>query len=177
MASIMLPVIVNIYFLINKNINNPDVLTVIAATLYKQIGTLFNMHSLFTSTMQWSSTYYPKLRALEKSLFPPTKRLNLYSNIKLEKILFLIEGKSCRFHSVKQILNVIDKTKYGRITIRGTNGSGKSTLLCLLKEILFDDAFYLPTNSKFIFESTKEKNFSLGEKMKFCLNELFEVVK
>jgi len=173
---IMSPVIFNIFWLINTNINDPVKLTVIAATFYKQIGTLFNIHTLFTNTIDWTSNCYPRLCALVESIKSPLPRTHIENNIKLNEITFTIDKRDYTIDSIKEILQMINTKETGRITIKGSNGSGKSTLLCLLKEILDDKAFYLPASSMLVFEDTKKANLSSGQKVKRQLNELLGVL-
>lgn len=63
----------------------------------------------------------------------------------------------------------------GRVTLRGENGSGKSTLLMMVKDLLSDRAFFLPTHNQLSFLAETHKQ-STGESLRHRLLEIIEKV-
>lgn len=174
MLGIMLPVILNLFWLIKNNINDPKALTIIVATLPKQISVLFNMLGLFSSVMQWRSSHYPKLTALIASTdIIPFSLSEMNERINFRNISINENDITHMINSVNDLILRIQTLRGGRITIEGGNGVGKSTLLCLMKQLSEDNVFYLPPNSQLTFKSNLNTNFSSGQRMRAYLGELF----
>ncbi len=70
---------------------------------------------------------------------------------------------------------LVQTAQAGRLTLRGENGAGKSTLLMLIKNVLSDKAFFLPTQNQLSFVSETNK-YSTGESLKNRLLEILEKV-
>ena len=70
---------------------------------------------------------------------------------------------------------LLSASKAGRLTLRGDNGAGKSTLLMLVKNVLSDRAFFLPTQNQLTFVAQTNKH-STGESLKNRLLEIIEKV-
>ncbi|MHB1221975.1 MAG: AAA family ATPase, partial [Gammaproteobacteria bacterium] len=152
--------------------NNPSKLAALIVTLPRQIQIIQHVEILSTYAMYWHGTY-AKLKALISTLILPTDDKNQYiKRIKKREIQFVVNKEPIIFPTIKYFIEMLGNMKNGRITIRGKNGSGKTTLINLIKRELGERAYYLPTNTRLLFESTIGGSFSTGQKMKACFEEL-----
>lgn len=160
----LIPVSGAVIWLFYKNTANWAILAALVVTLPRQIQILQNIFTFFSQLMQWSGVY-AKLKGLLLSLnttsYNSEKALE---RIQWDKITLAHNDGTHKIGSVDDILAILIDQK-GRFTLQGENGTGKSTLLCLLKTKLKENAFYLPSSSTLLFESSLDKSLSSGQKM------------
>lgn len=107
---------------------------------------------------------------LEKKIKWP-KIVASYSATPSESNISLPGPRTMESHA--DLLN--QTTRSGRLTLRGENGSGKSTALMLIKSVLSNRAFFLPTHNQLSFVSETNK-YSTGESLRNRLMEILEKV-
>ncbi|MCE2982063.1 MAG: hypothetical protein LW832_00715 [Parachlamydia sp.] len=122
-----------------------------------------------------------KLMAIYKAI-EPTQDSNLVmeKKVKWDKIQLAASTACPDDHvslqsppTLSSYHDLINYTKQsGRLTLRGENGAGKSTLLMLIKNVLCDRAYFLPTQNQLTFLSETNKH-STGESLK---NRLLEII-
>lgn len=147
-------------------------LAALVATLPRQIQIIQHFEILATYAMYWHGTW-AKLKALIATItVPEHDKANLLARIKEDEITLTVNKNKTALGSVENFFKIITEMPNGRVTIQGRNGSGKTTLVNLLKKELGDKAYYLPTHSRLMFESTIEDSFSTGQRIKAYLDEL-----
>ncbi len=147
-------------------------LAALVATLPRQIQIIQHFEILSTYAMHWHGTF-AKLKALIATIKTPSfDKDKFLHRIKKNEVTILMNEKSMDFESLDQFIHTITEKPTGRITIRGKNGSGKTTLINLIKKSLGNQAYYLPTHSKLLFEKSFEESYSTGERIKAYLEEL-----
>ena len=114
MIAIMSPVLLNIAWLMNSNINNPVILSAIIVTLPRQVNALFNIYGVLCNIMQWNSSYYPKLRSLVSSTDSSFVERSDFSNrIKIHEISVFNDNQQVLLESLNQLLTYISSIKSG----------------------------------------------------------------
>jgi ABC-type bacteriocin/lantibiotic exporter with double-glycine peptidase domain len=153
--------------------HNTAKLAALIATLPRQIQVIQYLEVLSTYTIYWHGIY-AKLKSLISALLPVQKNYHdeLMKRINKHELKLIFDNEPITFASILILIDDIKKMMKGRVTIQGKNGSGKTSLIILLKQILGEDAYYLPTNSRLFFESTIDNSLSTGQKMKAWLEEI-----
>jgi ABC-type bacteriocin/lantibiotic exporter with double-glycine peptidase domain len=174
----LVPVAATFVWIFATTTNDIAKLAALIATLPRQIQIIQHFEVLSTYTMHWYGTY-ARLKALmatiSTAILPVNNKAELLERIKENEITLTINKIQTVFPPFDQFLEILTNLKNGRITIQGKNGTGKTTLINLLKKELKDKAYYLPTNSRLVFESTAEGTFSTGERIKAYLEELAKI--
>lgn len=80
-----------------------------------------------------------------------------------EKMRITLNGFEVEFHKFLEKIRNLSSSNFGRVQIQGANGAGKSSLLLKLKEILGENAIYLPANHQLVMEGD-DTSKSSGEK-------------
>jgi len=161
MAVALLPVAGNMLWLFLDN-NDKGKLVALVATLPRQIQIIQNLREFCVYATTWPGTYakYKQLIASIEEL--PYDKQQIQSRINLNKITFTFGMHHIKFNTIDDFIAFINKSKNGRVTIKGSNGAGKTTLLGLAKKELGDKAYLLPVKSKLLFDSTEEDSLSTG---------------
>lgn len=154
---------------------NPAKLAALIATLPRQIQIIQHFEILSTYAMHWYGIV-AKIKTLIANVTSPTQDKNeLIKRIDHNEIALTINESGTRICSIEDGLKKIARAETGRITIKGKNGSGKSTLMSLIKKEYGDHAFYLPTHSNLMFETTLQTELSTGQRVKSYLEELISL--
>jgi len=165
------------FFWIFLTTNSSAKLAALVATLPRQIQILQHFEILSSYVMLWHGTYTRLKNLLESLDIPATAdRQNLLNRVKWNEIIFEFNHRQKYLKSFSEFIEILHTTRTGRLTIRGANGTGKTTLINLAKQELGDNAFYLPTNSQLIFESTLDQGLSTGQKVKAYLDEISKLI-
>lgn len=164
---------------ISANASNPLVLGAIAVTLPRLFLILNYTYELLTQLFNWP---YQKsmLSKIDQMLCSPPPPQSLSDRISWEKIKYThyngADGQPSDFLPLSNIDDLVNKTNLpGRITIRGENGSGKTTLLLMLKDMLKDRAFFLPSKHNLTFRRNLHTSSS-GQGIKLALEEIRDYV-
>lgn len=152
MILFMIPVLSLIVYLFIKHQNDYVFLSLLVATLPRQIQLLQMGQALVFHQTNFSSIK-ARFIGLQNSLNVPD--IDILSRIKFKEI-FVNNMPLSSFD-----LNNLPKN--GRMTIRGRNGVGKSSFLLYLKTLLSNGAFYLPVNHDLFFHQNNKK--STGQKL------------
>ena len=148
-------------------------LAALIATLPRQIQIIQHFEILSTYAMYWHGTY-AKIKALMEALI--FKKEDHYKaindRISIKEMKFTINNSVKTFENHKNLFEALSNRNNGRITIQGRNGSGKTTLVNMIKNELGEQAYYLPTNSRLLFDSILNSSLSTGQRVKACLDEL-----
>lgn len=155
----MIPVLSLIVYLFIKNQNDYVFLSLLVATLPRQIQLLQMGQALVFHQTNFSSIK-ARFIGLQNSLNIPD--IDILSRINFKEI-FVNNMPLSGFD-----LNNLPKN--GRMTIRGRNGAGKSSFLLYLKTLLSNRAFYLPVSHDLFFHQNNKK--STGQKL---LTQLMEI--
>lgn len=152
MILFMIPVLSLIVYLFIKNQNDYVFLSLLVATLPRQIQLLQMGQALVFHQTNFSSIK-ARFIGLQNSLNIPDIDILIRINF---KEIFVNNMPLSGFD-----LNNLPKN--GRMTIRGRNGAGKSSFLLYLKTLLSDRAFYLPVSHDLFFHQNNKK--STGQKL------------
>jgi ABC-type transport system involved in cytochrome bd biosynthesis fused ATPase/permease subunit len=174
--------IVVIYFVFANRHNMIDLMAFLV-TLPVLFTILSYAYQTLSLIFRWTM-HRSKLNGIYKAIQPiKDSNLAMEKKVKWDKI-HLASSTACpdelislqgppNLNSYKDLLHYTKKS--GRITLRGENGAGKSTLLMLIKNVLCDRAFFLPTQNQLSFISETNK-YSTGESLKNRLLEIIEKV-
>lgn len=168
--------VAGIFLWIFLTTNDIAKIAALVATLPRQIQIIQHFEILSTYAMHWHGML-AKLKALMSTITIPNFNKDLYlARINKNEISVTINEKPAYFDTIDDFIKKLTEISTGRITIRGKNGSGKTTLINLIKKEFGDKAYYLPTQSKLLFEETIENEFSIGQRMKAYIDELINNV-
>lgn len=167
----LLPIIGTLVWLMISQHNNYALLTVLVATLPRQITTIQYLSDIVSYSAQWNSLK-TQLIGVENSLKSPENQEEFTGNISWGNIYAHNGATVTPINSVADLDRITKEYSPGRTTIRGRNGSGKSAFIALLKEQFGEKSFLLPPHSDLIFLSTYDKSLSTGEKMIHILEEI-----
>ncbi|AWK41996.1 MULTISPECIES: ATP-binding cassette domain-containing protein [Photorhabdus] len=170
MLLMMAPVLVWTSVLFLENMDNPSVLTVLVATLPRQVLILQHAYVVIFYSTSWSALS-ARLKGLGQAAETPKTSQNLEERIQWNRLKYETHGTLPDLASLKELI-IKPVPSSGRITIRGPNGVGKSTFLCWLKEQLGESAYYLPAHHELVFEKTNERNLSTGQELREFLKEI-----
>lgn len=153
--------------------SNTGRLVALVATLPRQIQIIQHFEILSTYVMHWHGVL-ARLKSLFATIDAPLaeSRTNILKRINKKEINILINQSPVLFSSLDELFFAIGNMQTGRVTINGKNGSGKTTLINLIKKELGDQSYYLPTNSRLLFESSLEGSLSTGQEVKSRLDEI-----
>ena len=165
------PVLGVLLWIMYKNTGNTELLTVIIATLPRQITTIQHLGDVVLYAVQFNSLN-ARMQGLWGMLKMPSPANNYYGIIKWNDIIMSDSNETKSIRDISEIIQLIDNNTSRRITLRGGNGTGKTSILASLKEIYKDRAFFLPAHSDLVFESTYNKSFSTGQNILEILNEI-----
>lgn len=152
MILFMIPVLGLIVYLFIKHQNDYVFLSLLVATLPRQIQLLQMGQALVFHQTNFSSIK-ARFIGLQNSLNMPD--IDILSRINFKEI-FINNMALSDFD-----LNHLPKN--GRMTIKGRNGAGKSSFLLYLKTLLSNRAFYLPVSHDLFFHQNHKK--STGQKL------------
>lgn len=147
-------------FLLATSHQDLVLVSVLAATLPKQIAMLQSLRSIsyyITSYGSLSARFGGLQRILSRL---PT--IDVYSRVKMDQIQYTHSVKGpLQIDSIEHLIEQVATTA-GRLTIRGPNGTGKSTVLKMLKDKLGDQAYYLPAHHQLFFDEL-DRDASTGQ--------------
>lgn len=152
MILFMIPVLGLIVYLFIKHHNDYVFLSLLVATLPRQIQ-LLQMGQVLVFHQTNFSGIKARFIGLQNSLNMPD--IDILSRINFKEI-FVNNMPLSDFD-----LNHLPKN--GRMTIKGRNGAGKSSFLLYLKTLLSNRAFYLPVSHDLFFHQNHKK--STGQKL------------
>ena len=152
MILFMIPVLGLIVYLFIKHQNDYVFLSLLVATLPRQIQLLQMGQALVFHQTNFSGIK-ARFVGLQNSLNMPD--IDILSRINFKEI-FINNMPLSDFD-----LNHLPKN--GRMTIKGCNGAGKSSFLLYLKTLLSNRAFYLPVSHDLFFHQNHKK--STGQKL------------
>ena len=152
MILFMIPVLGLIVYLFIKHQNDYVFLSLLVATLPRQIQLLQMGQALVFYQTNFSGIK-ARFIGLQNSLNMPD--IDILSRINFKEI-FINNMPLSDFD-----LNHLPKN--GRMTIKGRNGAGKSSFLLYLKTLLSNRAFYLPVSHDLFFHQNHKK--STGQKL------------
>jgi ABC-type protease/lipase transport system fused ATPase/permease subunit len=137
----------------SKNVQNPEILIALAATLPRQIDMTHSMHE-FTQGWNELLAVWTRLRGVASNFRPPVDP-QFDARIKPDRLVLRENDTSRTINSIDEAFEMIAASRTGRINVRGSNGSGKSTLLASLKSSLKTRAYYWPTADRLSFEFSR----------------------
>lgn len=177
---ISIPVLTNIVWMVQGNINDSALISQLAMSLPLQMALLPRICGLSSYISVWSKIS-TELKLFEEALDAPQRMMNRdyvpQNRIQWKDLSFTRNNEKLNVPTLEVLRDLLDKMPSGRITLQGPIGSGKSTSVSLLKQQMGDKATYLPAHSKLIFDKTYQHDLSTGQKMRAQLLELIEFLE
>lgn len=166
------PSFIVVILMLFENQSEPLILGAITVTLPRLFMILNFTYELLSLLFYWPSQ--KKIICNVRSAIGQVKSYpSLSLRINWDKISYSTNhGEVKKDYPLLNFQEIINKSEYAcRITIRGENGSGKTTILLGIKNILQDQAFYLPVKHQLTFQN-KISTHSSGESMRILLEEI-----